>query len=108
MESRRTRQASGSRGAFRLYVQSQPCLFDKSNIPKQNLFHRSNVISDGSPSRMRMVRRISLGITTRPRSSHYVKQVQKFLVFSKTSHIKGSSSLPAQKAEQENLRFMKF
>ena len=30
---------------------------------------RANVISNGSPSRMRMVRRISFGITTRPRSS---------------------------------------
>ena len=31
--------------------------------------HGANVICDGSPSRMRMVRRISLGMTTRPRSS---------------------------------------
>ena len=30
---------------------------------------RANVINNGSPSRIRMVRRISLGITTRPRSS---------------------------------------
>ena len=30
-------------------------------------------ISSGSPRRMRWVRRISLGITTRPSSSHYVK-----------------------------------
>ena len=30
---------------------------------------RANVISNGSPSRIRMVRRISLGMTTRPRSS---------------------------------------
>ena len=34
---------------------------------------RANVINNGSPSRIRMVRRISLGMTTRPRSSHYVK-----------------------------------
>ena len=34
----------------------------------------SNVVCDGSPSRIRRVRRISLGITTRPRSSHYVKK----------------------------------
>ena len=31
--------------------------------------HGSNVVGDGSPSRIRMVRRISLGMTTRPRSS---------------------------------------
>ena len=46
-----------------------PCLLAKSPIAKQNLSHRANVICDGSPSRMRMVRRISFGITTRPRSS---------------------------------------
>ena len=54
---------------LRHYVQSSLHLFDRSNIAKQNLSHRANVICDGSPSRMRMVRRISLGITTRPRSS---------------------------------------
>ena len=41
----------------------------KSSIAAQNLSHGANVISNGSPSRMRMVRRISLGMTTRPRSS---------------------------------------
>ena len=46
-----------------------PCLLAKSPIAKQNCSHRANVICDGSPSRIRMVRRISLGITTRPRSS---------------------------------------
>ena len=35
----------------------------------QNLSKNVNVVSDGSPSRIRMVRRISLGMTTRPRSS---------------------------------------
>lgn len=54
---------------LRHYVQSSPNLFDRSNIAKQNLSHRANVICDGSPSRIRMVRRISLGMTTRPRSS---------------------------------------
>jgi len=52
-----------------LYVQPQPSRLAKSSIPKQNLSHHANVICDGSPSRMRRVRRISLGITTRPRSS---------------------------------------
>ncbi len=46
-----------------------PCRLAKSPIAKQNLSHRANVVCDGSPSRIRMVRRISLGMTTRPRSS---------------------------------------
>ena len=46
-----------------------PFRLAKSPIAKQNLSHRANVICDGSPSRIRSVRRISLGITTRPRSS---------------------------------------
>ena len=39
------------------------------SIMATNLCTGVNVISSGSPSRIRMVRRISLGITTRPRSS---------------------------------------
>ena len=58
---------------LRHYVQSSPHLFDRSSMAKQNLSHRANVICDGSPSRIRMVRRISLGMTTRPRSSACVK-----------------------------------
>lgn len=54
---------------LRHYVQSILHLFDRSSMAKQNLSHRANVICDGSPSRIRMVRRISLGMTTRPRSS---------------------------------------
>ena len=54
---------------LRHYVQSSPHLFDRSSMAKQNLSHRANVICDGSPSRILMVRRISLGMTTRPRSS---------------------------------------
>ena len=54
---------------FIIMYHPPPHLFDKANIAKQNFSHRSNVICDGSPSRIRMVRRISLGITTRPRSS---------------------------------------
>lgn len=38
-------------------------------IAMQNLSISVNVINDGSPSRIRMVRRISLGMTTRPKSS---------------------------------------
>ena len=54
---------------LRHYVQSIPHLFDRSSMAKLNLSHGANVICDGSPSRIRMVRRISLGMTTRPRSS---------------------------------------
>ena len=46
-----------------------PFRLAKSLTAKQNLSHRANVICDGSPSRIRRVRRISLGMTTRPRSS---------------------------------------
>lgn len=41
----------------------------KSNIEKQYFSHGVNDVCNGSPSRIRRVRRISLGITTRPRSS---------------------------------------
>lgn len=47
----------------------QPLRLFRSSIPKQNPSHHDHVICDGSPSRIRMVRRISLGMTTRPRSS---------------------------------------
>lgn len=46
-----------------------PIRLPNSSIPPQNRCHCANVICDGSPSRIRMVRRISLGMTTRPRSS---------------------------------------
>ena len=65
---------------LRHYVKSSPHLFDRSSMAKQNLSHRANVICDGSPSRILMVRRISLGMTTRPRSSDCVNQVQKIFV----------------------------
>lgn len=48
---------------------SHPRRLAKSPIAKQNLSHHANVICNGSPSRIRIVRRISLGITTLPRSS---------------------------------------
>ena len=41
----------------------------KSNIEKQYFSHRVNDVCNGSPSRIRSVLRISLGITIRPRSS---------------------------------------
>ena len=57
-----------------------PFRLAKSSIAKQNLSHRVNAVCNGSPSRIRRVRRISLGITTRPRSSDCVNQVQKIFV----------------------------
>ena len=56
-------------GFSRHFSQFTPILFDKSSIAKINRLSAVNDVSVGSPSRMRMVRRISLGITTRPRSS---------------------------------------
>ena len=50
-------------------AQFMPSLFDRSNIAKQKFSVGVNVVSVGSPSRMRMVRRISLGNTKRPSSS---------------------------------------
>lgn len=46
-----------------------PLRLAKSNILKQYFSHGVNDVSDGSPSRMRSVRRISLGMTILPRSS---------------------------------------
>ena len=46
-----------------------PFRLAKSSIAKQNLSHRVNAVCNGSPSRIRIVRRISFGITTLPRSS---------------------------------------
>ena len=47
----------------------EPIVFAKLCIVKQNLSIGVNVVYEGSPSRILIVRRISLGITTRPRSS---------------------------------------
>ena len=47
----------------------QPILLAKCNIAKLYFCHFFNVICDGSPSRIRRVLLISLGMTTRPRSS---------------------------------------
>ena len=47
----------------------QPILLCRSNIAKQNFCRLVNVVSDGSPSRIRSVLLISFGMTTRPRSS---------------------------------------
>ena len=46
-----------------------PCRLAKSNIEKQYFSHCVNDVNDGSPSRMRRVRRISFGMTILPRSS---------------------------------------
>ena len=54
---------------FVIMYYSHPFRLAKSSIAKQNLSHRVNAVCNGSPSRIRSVRRISFGITTRPRSS---------------------------------------
>ena len=54
---------------FVIMYEFQPCRLAKSLRAIQNFSHCVNVINDGSPSRIRRVRRISLGMTTRPRSS---------------------------------------
>ena len=69
-----------SRLSYR-YVPLHPIRFSKFTIPKQNRSHHVNVVCDGSPSRIRMVRRISLGITTRPRSSMRRTIPVAFMVF---------------------------
>ena len=58
-----------SEGFFVAVYSYQPRRFANSSIPKQKRSHGVNAVCDGSPSRMRRVRRISLGMTTRPRSS---------------------------------------
>ena len=50
-------------------IQSSPILFDKPISAYTNRKTGVNVVCSGSPSRIRIVRRISFGITTRPRSS---------------------------------------
>ena len=69
---------------LRHYVQSSPHLFDRSSMAKQNLSHRANVICDGSPSRIRRVRRISFGMTIRPRSSMRLTMPVAFIYCSST------------------------
>ena len=51
------------------FLHSNPILLDKSIRAYKNRATGVNVVSVGSPSRIRIVRRISFGITTRPRSS---------------------------------------
>ena len=56
-----------------------------SRVPRRFMYSCAcsvcvNVISSGSPSRILRVLLISLGITTRPRSSDCVNQVQKIFV----------------------------
>ena len=66
--------------SFVTMYELHPILLAKSSMAKQNRSHRANVICNGSPSRIRRVLLISLGMTTRPRSSDCVNQVQKIFV----------------------------
>ena len=52
-----------------LHPSLHPPRFPRSSSERQNLIHSVNDINDGSPSRIRSVLRISLGMTTRPSSS---------------------------------------
>lgn len=56
-------------GKHAVFLHSSPILLDKSIKACTNRATGVNVVSVGSPSRIRIVRRISFGITTRPRSS---------------------------------------
>ncbi len=61
-----------------------PIRFANLHIPRQYRLNFVSVICNGSPSRMRIVRRISFGITTLPKSSPRVKyspRVLKILYF---------------------------
>ena len=58
----------------------QPILPVSSLIAQQNRSAAVNDVCSGSPSRIRRVLLISFGMTTRPRSSDCVNQVQKIFV----------------------------
>ena len=58
---------------FAVMYNYHPLRSDNSSIPRQNFSRCVNNICDGSPSRIRIVLLISLGITTLPRSSPRVK-----------------------------------
>ena len=60
-------------------IQSSPILFDKPISAYMNRKTGVNVVCAGSPSRILMVLLISLGMTTRPRSSACVKLHPKIL-----------------------------
>ena len=64
-----------SNSALLLYLSTILC------IAQQNLSIGVNVVSKGSPSRILKVRRISLGITIRPRSSTRLTMPVAFIVY---------------------------
>ena len=63
------------------YVISIPTRFSNRNMASQKRSVGVNVICDGSPSRMRIVLLISLGITTRPRSSILLTIPVAFIIY---------------------------
>ena len=82
--------------------------FSNASIAKANLSVGVNVINDGSPSLIRIVRRISLGITTRPKSSILltipVAFIYKNLTFLKNRRfLKGAKNLVARCPRNKNL-----
>ena len=68
-------------GFFVTMYNYHPLRLAKSNIPKQYFSHGVNDVSDGSPSRIRRVRRISFGMTILPRSSTRRTMPVAFIVY---------------------------
>ena len=66
-----------------------PRLLAKSNIEKQYFSHRVNDVCNGSPSRMRRVLRISLGMTILPKSSTRLTMPVAFIISSPLVRISG-------------------
>ena len=74
------------------YVPFQRLRFARSSMEKQKISHGVRVICDGSPSRIFRVRRISFGMTMRPRSSACVKWNPKIFKNPYISRVSGLSA----------------
>ena len=86
----------------------QPRRLAKSNMPKQNFCQFANVISDGSLSRICRVRRISLGITTRPRSSIHRTMPVAFIPFPPALFLSGFPQLREKACAGIRFRIFRF
>jgi len=73
-------------------------------MASQKRFMGVSVISNGSPSRIRMVRRISFGITTRPRSSILLTIPVAFIYKNSLSHLVGDGASTSRFEFEELLR----
>ena len=81
MHNRRSVPVGGCSVFLCIFVQSNPILLDKSIKAYTNRKIGVNDVSVGSPSRIRIVLRISLGITTRPRSSILLTIPVAFIIY---------------------------